>query len=65
MLSHFSHVLLFMTLWTVAHQILCPWDPLSKNTGVGFHLLLQGILSTQGLNFVSYVSCIGRHVLYY
>ena len=65
MLSHFSHVLLFMTLWTVADQILRPWDPPSKNTKMGFHCLLQGILPTHGLNFVSYVSCIGRHVLYY
>ena len=29
---------------------LCPWDPPSKNTGVGCHFLLQGIFSTQGLN---------------
>ena len=26
MLSHFSHVQLFVTLWTVAHRLLCPWD---------------------------------------
>ena len=30
--------------------ILCPWDSPGKNTGVGFHLLLQGIFLTQGKN---------------
>ena len=25
MLSQFSHVQLFVTLWTVAHLALCPW----------------------------------------
>ena len=29
-------------------KFLCPWDSPSKNTGVGFHTLLQGIFSTQG-----------------
>ena len=24
-------------LWTVAHQVLCPWDSPGKNTGVGCH----------------------------
>ena len=46
----FSHVLLFATLWTVAH-----WAPLSmdcpgKTTGVGCHAFLEGIFLTQGLN---------------
>ena len=31
-------------------RFLCLWDPLGKNTGVGFHSLLQGIFPTQGLN---------------
>ena len=29
---------------------LCPWDFLGKNTGVGYHFLLQGIFPTQGSN---------------
>ena len=29
---------------------LCPWDSLGKNTGVGYHFLLQGIFPTQGSN---------------
>ena len=28
----------------------CPWDSLGKNTGVGWHFLLQGIFLTQGSN---------------
>ena len=31
-------------------MILCPCDFLAKNTGVGFHFLLQGIFPAQGLN---------------
>ena len=31
-------------------RLLCPWDFPSKNTGMGFHALLQGIFLTQGLN---------------
>ena len=39
-----SHVRLFVTPWTVAHQtLLCPWDSPGKNTGVGCHSLLQGM----------------------
>ena len=30
--------------------LLCPWNCPGKNTGVGCHFLLQGILLTQGLN---------------
>ena len=31
-------------------RLLCPWDSPGKNTGVGCHFLLQGILLTQGSN---------------
>ena len=31
-------------------RLLCPWDSLGKNTGVGCHFLLQGIFPTQGSN---------------
>ena len=42
-------------------RLLCPWDSLGKNTGVGCHALLQGIFQTQGLN-----PCLlhGRWILY-
>jgi len=39
------------TWWTGARQApLCPWDSPGKNTRVGCHAVLQGILLTQGLN---------------
>ena len=31
-------------------RLLCPWDSLGKNTGVGCHALLQGTFPTGGLN---------------
>ena len=31
-------------------RLLCPWDFPGRNTGVGYHSLLQGIFPTQGLN---------------
>jgi len=31
-------------------RLLCPWDFPGKNTGMGCHALLQGIISTQRLN---------------
>ena len=43
-----SHVRLFATLWTVAHQPPPSWDSPGKNTGVGCNFLLQGIFLTQG-----------------
>ena len=50
MQSHFSHVWLFATLWTVAPRLLCPWDSPGRKTGIGWHFLLQGIFLTQGSN---------------
>ena len=38
---------------------------LQKNTGVGCHSILQGILPTQGSNQYPYIFCIGRWVLYH
>ena len=37
-----------MTLWTVAHQLICAWDFPGKNTGEDCHALLQGLFLTQG-----------------
>ena len=37
-------------------RLLCPWDSLGKNTGVGHHVLLQGIFLIQGWNL--YLLCI-------
>ena len=63
-LSHFSRVWLFATLWAVACQAplsmgfsrqeywsglhSCPWDSPDKSTGVGCIALLQGIFLAQG-----------------
>ena len=41
---------LFETLWAIVHQASMSTDSPGKNTGVGCHFLLQGILPTQGLN---------------
>ena len=46
--SWLSHVWFFVTPWTVAHQ--SPWNSPGKNTGVGCHVLLQGLFLTQGSN---------------
>ena len=37
-------------------RLLCPWNSPGKNTGVGCHFLLQGILPTQELN-PSFLHC--------
>ena len=46
-------------------RLLCPWDPPGKNTGMGCHVLLQGIFPTQGSTL--YLLCLrtGRRVLYH
>ena len=31
-------------------SLICPWGYPGKNTGMGYHFLLQGIFLTQGLN---------------
>ena len=41
LLSAFSHVQLFLTLRTRATRLLCPWNSPGKNTGVGYHALLN------------------------
>ena len=41
------------SLWPYGLQltkVLCPWDSPGKNTGVGYHALLQGIVPTQEMN---------------
>ena len=48
--SHFSHVWLCATPWTVACQAPLSIDSPGKNTGVGYHALLPGVFRTQGSN---------------
>ena len=61
----FSHVQLFATPWTVAHQTLLSMGFSRQEYWSGFHFLLQGIFPIQGSNYISYVSCIGRWILYH
>ena len=49
-LSHFSHVRLFVTIRTEPAKLLSPWDSPGKITGVDCHALLQRIFPTQGWN---------------
>ena len=50
LLSICCAVLFCVTLWTSPTWLLYSRDSPGKNTRVGFHALLQGILPTQGLN---------------
>ena len=48
-----SHSVMSNSLWSQGLKptsLLCPWNSPGKNTGVGWHSLLQGISPTQGLN---------------
>ena len=50
--------------WLQTARLLCPRDSPGKNTGVGYHALLQGIFLTQGsnLNLLQLLHC--RQILY-
>ena len=58
-------VLLFVTPWVVARQILqsVEFSP-SKNTGVGSHFLLQRLFLTWDRTHFPFISCISRPILY-
>ena len=47
--------------WTVAHWLLCLWDPPVKNNRVHCHFLHQGIFPTQGLKpeFLAFTALAG------
>ena len=57
-----SHVWPFVTLWTVAYQVLCPWDFPGKGPGMGLPFLLQRIFPAQGSN-LGLLHC--RQMLYH
>ena len=44
LLTHFSCAQLFVTLWTIATRLLCPWDSPGQNTGVGCRALPEGFI---------------------
>ena len=62
LLSRFSDVWLFATLW--AHQAPLSMGFSGMNTGVGCHFLLW-IFLIRDQTWVSFVSCVGRWVLYH
>ena len=45
-----SCIWLFVTPCAEVRQVLCPWNFPAKDTRVGCHFLLQGIVPTQGSN---------------
>ena len=45
--------------------LLGPWNFPGKNTGVGYHFLLQGIFPTQGVNPCPCISGTGSWILYH
>ena len=55
-LIHFSHVGLFVTPWTVAHQAPLSMGFSRQEYWLGCHALLQGIFLTQGFGLASHVS---------
>ena len=65
LLSRFSRVWLFATLWSVTYQAPLSIGFSRENTESGCHALLQGIFPTQNGTHVFYVSCIGKQVLYH
>lgn len=47
---YIGHIQLCDPLGLQPDRLLCPWDVPGKNAGVSCHVLLQGILPTQGSN---------------
>ena len=60
MLNHFSHVWLFATLWTIAHQAPLRWGFSRQEQWSGLPCPPPGDLPNPGIE--PYVSCIGRWV---
>ena len=63
-LSHLSHVLLFATLWTVAHQATLSMGFSRQENWGGLQCPPSGDPPDLGTEPMSFVSCIGSQVLY-
>ena len=64
-LSHISHVLLFATLWTAAHQAPLSMRFSRQKYWTGCPAFLQGIFPTLGIEPTSFtVSCTGKQVFF-
>ena len=59
--SMLSHSVVSNSSWLYPTRLLCPWDFPGKNSGVGFHFLLQWIFLTGELNW-GLLHC--RRILY-
>ena len=46
-------------------RLLCPWNSPGKHTGEGCYALLQWTFGPRHQTHDSYISCIGRQILYY
>ena len=55
-----SRVRLFAPYVLKPTRPLCPWDPPGKNSGVGCHVLVQGIFPAQGSKLNLLLLLIGR-----
>ena len=61
----FSHVWLFITTWTVAHEAPLSMEFPRQEYWSGLPCLLQGIFPNQGLNHISFISCISKWIFYH
>ena len=57
-----SHSVMLDSLWP--HGLYSSWNSPGQNTGVGSLSPLQGSSKPRGQTHVSYISCIGRQILY-
>ena len=55
-LNHFGRVWLFVTLWTVAHRLLCPWRFSRQKYWVGLPCLPPGDLLNPGIKPTTLIS---------
>ena len=46
-------------------RLLCSWDSLGKNNGVGCHFLLCGSSQPRDQTHISCISCTGKQILYH
>ena len=65
-LSHFSRVRLSVTLWTITHQALLSMGSSRQEHWSGLPFpSVKGSSPSRDQTHISYVSCIGRQVLYH
>ena len=64
--AHALHcVWLFVTPWTGATKLLCPWNRPGKHTGMGCHSYSRGPSQPQDQTHVSCISYIRRWIFYH